>query len=137
MTTRRAPKHLLPRICMDQIWTQRSLRRAVMRSLPPRASTSNSSCFDQQLQGEQSQQHYLDAYNGHSHGDYGYHYHVTLESDVQKIAAFPYFVGPKFRGCLSATDTASGAQAGSCCSSISAGGQQCTSTSKCSTTTST
>jgi hypothetical protein len=32
---------------------------------------------------------YLDEYNGHAHGTYPYHYHLTLDS-------FPYAVGPKF-----------------------------------------
>jgi len=36
---------------------------------------------------------FLDASNGHDHGDHGYHYHFT--------ATFPYIVGPKFHGCVS------------------------------------
>lgn len=42
---------------------------------------------------------YLDAYNGHDHGDgMGYHYHVTV--DGNKDPVFPYVIGPKYYGCL-------------------------------------
>jgi len=40
---------------------------------------------------------YLDKYNGHDHGDYGYHYHLTLEADAS-TPAFPYTVGLQFYG---------------------------------------
>jgi len=39
---------------------------------------------------------YLDENNGHTHGDFGYHYHVTLDS-------FPYVAGPSFYGCAAST----------------------------------
>ena len=44
-------------------------------------------------QGEQ----YLDEHNGHRHGTLGYHYHLTVDSDLNPT--FPYAVGPKFYGC--------------------------------------
>lgn len=42
----------------------------------------------------------LDQYNGHAHGNYPYHYHLTMSASG-RAAAFPYAVGPKFYGCLS------------------------------------
>ena len=48
---------------------------------------------------------YLDSSNGHSHGDYGYHYHTTLNSEGDFV--FPYTAGPKFYGCR--------ASQGQCC----------------------
>ncbi|MEM0955702.1 MAG: YHYH protein [Pseudomonadota bacterium] len=42
---------------------------------------------------------YLDQYNGHSHDDLGYHYHVTIEfEDDSAVPAFPYSVGPRYAG---------------------------------------
>jgi len=44
---------------------------------------------------------YLDDHNGHSHGDYGYHYHTTVtEVDGNLEASFPYNIGPTFYGKL-------------------------------------
>ena len=44
---------------------------------------------------------YLDDHNGHSHGDYGYHYHTTVtEVDGNLEASFPYNIGPTFYGRL-------------------------------------
>jgi hypothetical protein len=42
----------------------------------------------------------LDEHNGHSHGDYGYHYHVTIASATDKSPAFPYTFGPRYKGVL-------------------------------------
>ena len=42
---------------------------------------------------------YLDDHNGHSHGDYGYHYHTTVtEVNGTLEATFPYNIGPTFYG---------------------------------------
>ena len=42
---------------------------------------------------------YLDEYNGHSHDELGYHYHVTIEFDGDAVVpAFPYSVGPRYAG---------------------------------------
>ena len=41
----------------------------------------------------------LDMYNGHSHGEIGYHYHLTIDTEDKPV--FPYSVGPQFKGCLS------------------------------------
>ena len=44
---------------------------------------------------------YLDEHNGHEHGDYGYHYHITAENVDGKLEpVFPYQVGPTFYGKL-------------------------------------
>jgi hypothetical protein len=44
---------------------------------------------------------YLDDHNGHSHGDYGYHYHTTVtEVNGSLEASFPYNIGPTFYGRL-------------------------------------
>jgi hypothetical protein len=51
---------------------------------------------------------YLDKHNGHSHGSYGYHYHVTITSKESWGPVFPFFVGPKLYGCQ---------QSGACCTS--------------------
>jgi hypothetical protein len=59
---------------------------------------------------------YLDKHNGHSHGTYGYHYHITISSASSWAGVFPYFVGPKLYGCRSS---------GSCCSSLTS--QSCSS----------
>jgi len=48
----------------------------------------DSDCTDQGTQ-------YLDAFNGHSHGSYGYHIHAT--------SSFPYLIGPAFYGELPET----------------------------------
>ena len=40
----------------------------------------------------------LDYHNGHSHGDYGYHYHTTVDSSLKPT--FPFVVGPKYKACL-------------------------------------
>ena len=56
----------------------------------------------------------LDEHNGHSHGDLGYHYHVT--------ETYPFMGGPKYYGCQSS---------GSCCTSLD--DRQCTGTSVCGT----
>lgn len=44
--------------------------------------------------------HALDAFNGHSHDELGYHYHVTRvqHGDGSFSDTFPYVVGPWFRG---------------------------------------
>ena len=44
--------------------------------------------------------HALDAFNGHSHDDSGYHYHITRiqNGDGSFTDVFPYIVGPWFRG---------------------------------------
>lgn len=75
----------------------------------------NSSCYAQG--GE-----YLNGYNGHSHDNYGFHYHFTVDSTM--TATFPYAIGPKFYGCVS-----SGCYQKACVSSCSTG------TSVCGTTT--
>ena len=41
--------------------------------------------------------HNLDSSNGHEHGSYGYHYHVTV--DLSRKPVFPYIAGPKYAGC--------------------------------------
>jgi hypothetical protein len=42
---------------------------------------------------------YLDASNGHDHGDgMGYHYHATIDSSGDPV--FPYLVGPQYHGCI-------------------------------------
>jgi hypothetical protein len=50
---------------------------------------------------------YLDSHNGHDHGDYGYHYHFTIDTDAKPI--FPYLIGPKYYGCVTSS---------ACCGSI-------------------
>lgn len=52
--------------------------------------------------------HYLDEYNGHEHGDLGYHYHVTIDADGAGV--FPYLSGPKYRGCLTASTASAAAR---------------------------
>ena len=54
--------------------------------------------------------HALDAFNGHSHDDYGYHYHVTRiqNGDGSFTDVFPYIVGPWFRGELRPGDPHAG-----------------------------
>lgn len=44
--------------------------------------------------------HALDAFNGHTHDDFGYHYHITRiqNGDGSFTDVFPYIVGPWFRG---------------------------------------
>ena len=44
--------------------------------------------------------HALDAFNGHSHDELGYHYHITRiqNGDGSFTDVFPYIVGPWFRG---------------------------------------
>ncbi|MDE0653658.1 MAG: YHYH protein [bacterium] len=44
--------------------------------------------------------HALDAFNGHSHGELGYHYHITRiqNGDGSFTDVFPYILGPWFRG---------------------------------------
>lgn len=64
---------------------------------------------------------YLDSHNGHSHGTYGYHYHLTIDSTG--TATFPYTFGPKFYGCRANSN---------CCTSQSI--TSCSGTSSCSTT---
>lgn len=44
---------------------------------------------------------YLDQYNGHSHGSYGYHYHFTIDSTGANV--FPFVTGPKYYGCVSSS----------------------------------
>ncbi|WP_196140748.1 PKD domain-containing protein [Aliikangiella sp. G2MR2-5] len=42
---------------------------------------------------------YLDEHNGHQHGNFGYHYHITVEDiSGQLLPVFPYQVGPEFYG---------------------------------------
>lgn len=48
----------------------------------------------------QSEEKFLDEHNGHSHGEYGYHYHFTI--DEAGGAVMPYLIGPQFKGCISA-----------------------------------
>ncbi|WP_298769650.1 YHYH protein [uncultured Shewanella sp.] len=45
-------------------------------------------------------EHVLDVHNGHSHDELGYHYHITVtRSDNGKLSpAFPYIIGPTFKG---------------------------------------
>jgi len=40
---------------------------------------------------------YLDSHNGHTHGTYGYHYHLTMNDNG--IPTFPFTMGPKYYGC--------------------------------------
>lgn len=42
----------------------------------------------------------LDQYNGHEHGDLGYHYHVTVSSSDNKTPVYPFIIGPEFKGKL-------------------------------------
>ena len=44
--------------------------------------------------------HALDAFNGHSHDEFGYHYHITRiqNGDGSFTDVFPYILGPWFRG---------------------------------------
>ena len=39
--------------------------------------------------------------NGHDHDDYGFHYHLTIDSSA--LPTFPATFGPKFYGCISDT----------------------------------
>lgn len=42
---------------------------------------------------------YLDQHNGHTHDNYGYHYHTTVTDESGTLtAAFPYNFGPTFYG---------------------------------------
>ena len=43
---------------------------------------------------------YLNQYNGHTHGNLGFHYHLTVDSDG--LPQFPFGIGPQFYGVLSA-----------------------------------
>jgi len=45
---------------------------------------------------------YLDEHNGHQHDDLPYHYHLTVElnEQQQQIPAFPFIIGPRFKGQL-------------------------------------
>lgn len=54
--------------------------------------------------------HALDAFNGHSHDDLGYHYHITRiqNGDGSFTDVFPYIVGPWFRGELRPGDPHAG-----------------------------
>ena len=54
--------------------------------------------------------HALDAFNGHSHGESGYHYHITRiqNGDGSFTDTFPYIVGPWFRGELRPDDPHAG-----------------------------
>ncbi len=54
--------------------------------------------------------HALDAFNGHSHDDLGYHYHVTRiqNGDGSFTDTFPYILGPWFRGELRPGDPHAG-----------------------------
>ncbi|WP_299008492.1 YHYH protein [uncultured Shewanella sp.] len=47
-------------------------------------------------QGEQ----FLDEHNGHDHDELGYHYHITVtqSSSGELSPAFPYIIGPTFKG---------------------------------------
>ena len=40
----------------------------------------------------------LDANNGHAHGELGYHYHLTVDQNMQPV--FPFSFGPRYRGVL-------------------------------------
>ena len=54
--------------------------------------------------------HALDAFNGHAHGEGGYHYHITRiqNGDGSFTDVFPYIVGPWFRGELRPGDPHAG-----------------------------
>lgn len=54
--------------------------------------------------------HALDAFNGHSHDELGYHYHITRiqNGDGSFTDVFPYIVGPWFRGELRPGDPHAG-----------------------------
>ena len=41
---------------------------------------------------------HLDQFNGHNHGSYGYHYHITI--NAAKKPVFPFSIGPSYYGCL-------------------------------------
>jgi hypothetical protein len=74
---------------------------------------------------------YLDAYNGHDHDDYGFHYHVTVNASM--AAVFPYMIGPKFYGCITSQCSGPmGAEANSVssstCGTSAAAQPQCLST---------
>jgi hypothetical protein len=77
---------------------------------------------------------YLDKHNGHSHGSYGYHYHVTISSKSSWGPVFPYFMGPKFYGCRSSGTCCGSLTSSSCSSSGSTcGSSDGTSTHACAT----
>jgi hypothetical protein len=46
---------------------------------------------------------YLSEFNGHRHGSFGFHYHMTIDSAGDPI--FPYITGPKLYGCVSTEST--------------------------------
>lgn len=51
----------------------------------------------------------LDENNGHTHGVYGYHYHMTITESNSLLGydfAFPYTAGPQFKGRMSVNDDA-------------------------------
>lgn len=64
-------------------------------------------------------QKYLDSFNGHSHGNLGYHYHFTLsqeamDDDGTALPTFPYIIGPKYYGCRPDASCCTGPSAGAC-----------------------
>jgi hypothetical protein len=64
---------------------------------------------------------YLDENNGHDHDDYGWHYHLTVDSDG--LPQFPFGIGPQYYGTLPA------GQKEYCCSTVeNAGLPSCDST---------
>lgn len=51
---------------------------------------------------------HLDQYNGHTDETHGYHYHVTVtQQDNKLVPAFPYIIGERFAGQLSDNGVAS------------------------------
>lgn len=58
----------------------------------------NSSCADQGGV-------YLNYHNGHSHDDFGFHYHITVDKELHPV--FPYLIGPKFYGVVKSSDPVS------------------------------
>ncbi len=72
---------------------------------------------------------YLDSHNGHSHGDLGYHYHVTTNAEGEGL--YPYMAGPKFYGCVSNGACCASQFSGNCNSASTCGKSQGTSSHGC------
>lgn len=66
---------------------------------------------------------YLNENNGHDHDDYGFHYHLTVDSDG--LPQFPFGIGPQFYGTLPegqknyCCDSVENAGSGSCSTTVS------------------
>jgi len=60
---------------------------------------------------------YLNANNGHDHDNLGWHYHFTVDSSFSPV--FPYIIGPKYYGCVSTRDCATGSS--TCGTSVGVG----------------